>query len=236
MREGAYLGLRAGDATKLGQYVATQLASLFPASGLSEDIEALASILPAALIRMSPILKGVRAFQDDFFDHFNTLQYATFLYLLANEEWRRAGASALADRLFCLNRALNALDLFYAVELPPVFFLSHALGAVIGNATYGDRLVIFQGVTVGRVGDARPTLGRNIVLFPGSSVTGAARVEDGCVLAAGVHVSGANIPANSLVRQGPHGLIVERRRRDYLSLYLNQTALSASGPAASIHR
>jgi serine O-acetyltransferase len=218
--QSAPLVLRAGTPGALANYVATQLNYLFPDEGLAADRALVAALVPAALERMRPILAAVRNFTPGRFDHFHSLQYATFLYLLGNEEWRARGGSAIADRLYGLNRALNSLDLFHSVCMPEIFFLSHALGAVLGNATYGTDLIVFQNATIGRVGDARPEIGTRVVLYPGAQVTGAARIGDACVIGAGVHLHGATVPPDSLVMLDAEGRqVVCRRTKDYAGHY-----------------
>jgi serine O-acetyltransferase len=215
------LSLAIGSQARLAHHVARQLDNLFPQEGIAFDADALAPSIPQALARLRPILAAVRGFETDRFNHFNSLQYASWLYLLANEVWRRDGHAVLAERLFCLNRALNAIDLFYAVEMPPVFFLSHGLGAVLGNAVYGDRLVVFQHVTVGRVGAERPSIGRDVVLYPGAVVTGASVIGDGCVVSAGTVLHGVQMPPGTLaVMAGGRPSFIPRRK-DYTGLYLH---------------
>lgn len=216
--------LRARSETALARFVARQLDAMVPGEGIEDDLENVQPLIAPALQRLRPILRAVRAFDENEFNHLNSLQYATFLYLLANEQWRSRPSEPLADRLFCLNRALNAIDLFYAVEMPEVFFLSHGLGAVIGNATFGERCVFFQNVTVGRVGNQRPVIGRNVVLYPGSVVTGSSVVADGCVIAAGTVVHGECIEPDTIVRTGVDGLVREPRKRDYAGLYFRSPA------------
>lgn len=212
--------LAIGSADKLARHVARQLDSLFPQDGPDADVGALAPHIPATLQRLQPILASVRAFETGRFNHFNSLQYASWLYLLGNEVFRHHGHGALAERLFCLNRALNAIDLFYAVELPEVFFLSHGLGAVLGNAQYGDRLVVFQHATVGRVGADRPQIGRNVVLYPGAVVTGRSVVGDGCVVSAGTVLHNQQMPDNTMAVQQDGRVVFVPRRKDYTGLYL----------------
>jgi serine O-acetyltransferase len=197
---------------------------MLPGDGLDADTDQIAPLLPRTLERMRPILAAVRNFDHDTFDHYNALQYTTFLYLLANEQWRTRPRGALADRLFCLNRALNAIDLYYAVTMPEVFFVSHGLGTVLGKATYGERLVVFQNVTVGRVGEDRPVLGAGVVLYPGAAVTGSAVIGDNCVISAGTTVHGVEVPPNTVVKSGPNGLVMTTRTRDFLALYFRDSA------------
>ena len=213
------LALRAGTRQALGHHVAVQLDNMYPAEGLEADVDRIRTSLPRALDRLRPILASVRSFDPESFNHFNSLQYATFLYLLGNEHWRTGVVDSLADRLFCLNRALNSIDLFYAVEMPEVFFLSHGLSAVLGNANYGNRLVVFQNVTVGRVGDERPTVGSNVVLYPGAVVTGASVIGHNSVVAAGTVVHGMQVPDNTVAMTRGSGLVLKPRERDFAGLY-----------------
>jgi serine O-acetyltransferase len=212
--------LRAGSHQALSRYVAAQLHNMFPDGGMDADAEKLNDLMPRALKRMHPILAAVRNFDPSCFNHFNSLQYSTFLYLLSNEHWRTGSQDPLAERLFCLNRALNGIDLFYTVQMPEVFFLSHGVGTVLGNASYGNGLVIFQNVTVGRVGDNRPTLGNNIVLFPGAVVTGKSIIGDNSVVAAATVVHGVHVPNNSVAIMQAGELIFRPRNHDFSSLYL----------------
>lgn len=204
----------------LDHYIARQLDNMFPEGGFEQDLALIAPLMERAMARMRPILAAVCAFTPDAFNRFNSLQYTSLLYLVGNEEFRRNGHSELAARLFYLNRALNAIDLFYAVEMPEVFFVSHGLGAVLGNATYGNRLVIFQNVTVGRVGQDRPTLGDNIVLYPGAVVTGNARIGNNCVVSAGTVVHGMEMPDNTVAVRRGDGVQLIARRKDFIGNYL----------------
>ena len=218
------IALAAGSVDALARYTAQQLNNLLPLHGLDADLAALMPLMDGTLERLRPILAAVRAFETDRFDHFNSLQYASWLYLLGNEEHRRKGNAQLAARLFCLNRALNALDLFYAVALPEVFFISHGLGAVLGNASYGERLVLFQNVTVGRVGEDRPRVGSNVVLYPGAVVTGKAVIGNNCVVAAGTVVHGVEQPDNTVAILRGGKLEFRPLGKDYSGVYLHPAA------------
>jgi serine O-acetyltransferase len=218
------IALAAGSREALARYTAQQLNNMVPEQGLQADLDALMPLMDGTLERLRPILAAVRAFETDRFDHYNSLQYASWLYLLGNEQHRRGGAGPLAARLFCLNRALNALDLFYAVALPEVFFISHGLGAVLGNASYGERLVLFQNVTVGRVGEDRPRVGSNVVLYPGAMVTGKAVIGNNCVVAAGTVLHGVEQPDNTVALQRGGKLEFRALGKDYSGAYLHPAA------------
>lgn len=213
------LQLRAGSQAKLARYLARQLDGLFPDESIENDESSVATLLDNALDRMKPILEAVQFFKPDTFDHFHSLQNACFLYLLSTE----AAANelpTLADRIFCLNRALNGLDLYHQVVLGEVFLLGHGgLGTVLGNAVYGTRCLFFQNVTVGRIGENRPVIGNDVILFPGSSVTGASRIGNNCVISAKTSVHNMEVPENSLVTNSGKGVEVLPLKKDYISLY-----------------
>ena len=217
----------------MARYLARQADHLFPSSDLNIDIDRLEQLLPRALARIRPILALVRNFTPGHFDHLNSLQHASLTYLLANEVFLTAGECELADRLFCVNRALHSIDLFYKVRMPELFFLSHALGTVLGNTTYGNHLVIFHNVTVGRVGDARPAIGNRVILYAGATVTGGAVIGNNCVISAGCVVNNLIIPDNTMVRMEDGKLELSPMKRDMIELYFRSAdgAVPKSGAA-----
>lgn len=214
------LALASGSEHALAGITAAQLGALFPDPAQSRDRDRIAALLPAALARLAPILSAAHNFETGRFDHRHSMQYATWLYLLGNEAWRQGVEPELAERLFCLNRALHALDLFYKLALPEVFFISHGVGLVLGATTYGDRLVASQNVTVGRVSDARPTIGARVVLYPGAVVSGRSTVGDGAVIAAGTVVHNFDVPPDTVASMGADGPLLRPRTRDFNGLYL----------------
>ncbi|EAU75546.1 Serine acetyltransferase [Synechococcus sp. RS9916] len=126
-------------------------------------------------------------------------EYTSFLYILSNEAWR-LGIIEVAEVAYLLNRRINNFECFYTRELPDVFHLEHPVGCVLGQAAYGENLVIYQGVTVG--GDLKlryPRIGAGIALFANATIIGNSSVEDNCALGAGVQIYGEKIPANSSI-------------------------------------
>jgi serine O-acetyltransferase len=207
--------------SKLAEYIAIQLNNIFPEHSIKDDESRIHPFVDKAVQRMQPILKSVKLFQSEGFNKFNSLQYATFLYLLSNEVWAAGSDTVMADRLFLLNRTLNSLDLFYKVKMPKVFFLSHALGTVLGNVDFGTNLVVFQNVTVGRVGSAMPKLGANVILYPGSSVTGNSIVGNNCVIGAGVSVDNMEVPDNTVAIKQDGITRLKVRVKNYINLYID---------------
>lgn len=219
---GKTLELRIGSHDALAVYIGRQL-DFF--GGADEDGALLRTAIAAALDRFEVLAARVNCFAADRFDHLHSLQYGSFLYLTARAAWLREPKSALVDRLFCLNKMVSTIELHPAVDLPGAFLLSHAIGAVLGAASYGEGLVVFQNVTVGRVGENRPTIGHDVVLYAGATVTGRATVGDGSVIAAGAQVHNLSVPPRSLVRPAGSSVVVEPLVRDYHSLYLSPVAM-----------
>ena len=213
------LALAAGTDRELAAITATQLGMLFPDPDSAQDADLIEGLLPATLERLRPILAAARSFETGRFNHRHSMQYATYLYLLGNEAWRQGARTEFSERLFCLNRALHGLDLFYALALPEIFLVSHGVGLVLGAVTYGNRLMLSQNVTVGRVGDARPIIGSNVVFYPGAVVSGRSVVGDGCVIAANTVVHNLNMPADTVATMGADGPVLRPRSRDFIGLY-----------------
>jgi serine O-acetyltransferase len=212
--------LRARTSRELAQYVLRQVGVVFPGIEDTDDESLIVAGTIEAIERLRPILSSVRTYEANYFDHFNSLQYSTFLYLLGNSIWRIRGACELCDRLFLLNKMLSSVELFYTLDLPEVFFISHGVGTVLGGAQYGSPLVFFQGVTVGRVGNDRPAIGGGVVLYPGSSVTGRSAIGKRAVIGAGVLLHNAVVPDDVVVRLHGAQQVIAPRKKDYLGLYL----------------
>ncbi len=190
--------------TELQDYVGGQLDHFFP-DGSPATRRSLAEAVSEALVRMEHCFSriGKKYFQVDGrprFNHLHSDQYAMFLYLAGNAEYRANGHTPLAEKLFLLNKALHGVDAFYAIELPPVFLFCHPVGTVIGNARYGDYFAVYQNCTIGSTGpDAYPTFGDGVVLFANATVIGGCDVGDDVTFGAGSFVLGTDVPARSMV-------------------------------------
>lgn len=188
---------------ELAAYVARQLEALFDDGS---DVENLEPFARAAMTRLERCIAATDPeyayFWRDgrpFFNHRHSDLYAMYLYLLANAAHHEGASVATCEKLFLLNKALHALDVFYTVALPEVFVFAHPVGTVLGRATYGDHLLVYQRVTVGSshdVGDY-PTIGRFVSLYAGATVLGACAIGDRTSIAAGSLVLNRDVPARS---------------------------------------
>lgn len=149
-----------------------------------------------------------------FFDPYHAGQYTIFLYYLSHHLFATYGepCRSLADRVYYLNRCLNAVDLFYEVQLPDIFFLDHPIGSVMGRATYGDGFSFAQNCTVGNNRGIYPEIGRNVTMMAGAMIVGRCAIGNNAIISAGAYVKDADIPSDCLVFGRSPSLTIKPRR------------------------
>jgi len=189
---------------KLCDYVARQLNHFFPDdSGISG--KTFAPDMEQTLTRLQACFAGIKRpkYQDangPFFNYLHPDHYAVFLYLLANTIHRSDASSNLAFRVYYLNKALHALDVFHNAELPEVFMFMHPIGTVLGHAKYGNYFCAYQNCTVGSDEPGNtPVFGDCVVMYAGSTVIGKSKIGENVVLGAKAFVIDRDIPNDSIV-------------------------------------
>jgi serine O-acetyltransferase len=197
----------------LSQYVSKQIANLFPDG---YDINTTLEMhLDETLIRLRYCINSVRAWENDIFDPLHSSQYCTFLYFLSNTIWKASGNIEVPTRLFFLNKSLNGIDLFYEVELPPIFYIGHSVGIVLAKATYGNYLVLYQNSTIGKnLGDA-PCIEEGVIVYPNSAVIGRSIIRKNTVISQGVSIINQNTEPNSIVysSQGNKLVFIKQKKK-----------------------
>lgn len=190
------------DEKALADYLARQLGHFFP------DVDTpRAEIQPyvrSALERLEHCLtrvkdKYVPEAGEPSFSHRHTDQYAMFLYFAGNSVYRSNGNPALGEKLYALNKALHALDVYFEVSLPDIFYLQHPVGTVLGRARYADYFMVYQRCTVGGKDGIYPMFSEGVVMYGGSSVIGNSRVGSNSWFSAGSLVMGQDVPRDSVV-------------------------------------
>lgn len=136
---------------------------------------------------------------DILFDHLNGDHMASLLYFYGNSVWQETGDTDLPTRLFYVNKIMHGLDLFYSVNMPDIFMLVHPVGTVLGHATYGDYLVVYQNCTVGATTTVYPSFGTGTILYSRSSVIGNCKLGDDVVMAANAMLIDTNVPNSTVV-------------------------------------
>ncbi len=180
----------------------------------------LASLLPRVLERLEVCFSGLvgRYFRRDgvlWFDHLNADQYAMYVYLLSNEAFRSGESGRdVAVKSYLLNKALYGIEAYYEVELPAVFWFSHAVGSVLGRANYGNGIVISQGCTVGNKDGVYPTFGEKVVLCANSVILGNTRLGSEVCVGAGSQLIDETIPdGTTVVGSTPRVRVLQKRSR-----------------------
>jgi serine O-acetyltransferase len=123
--------------------------------------------------------------------------------MLSREVFLKSNDLTLAKKIYLLNKALFGLDVFYEVELPPIFLFVHPVGTVLGRAKYSDYLVVYQRVGVGSNHGIYPTLGEYVTLHPGAMVLGNSQVGNYCSIGAESLIIDKDIPDNSVYIGNP---------------------------------
>lgn len=141
--------------------------------------------------------KKIKHFPSNILRHAD--EYCSFLVFLARQAYLN-DYDFLAETAYLLNRRIHAFECFYTRDMPSVFHLEHPVGSVLGQAAFGENLVVYQGVSVG--GDPKmryPQIGEGVVLFSKSSLIGSVVVGSNCAIGAGVQIYGKSIPDNLAV-------------------------------------
>jgi serine O-acetyltransferase len=115
------------------------------------------------------------------------------------------------------SRAVTGVEIHPAARIGDDFFIDHGSGVVIGEtAEIGDRVTLYQGVTLGGTGFQRgkrhPTLGDNVTVGSGAKLLGPIEVGHGAKVGANTVVV-EDVPPNATVVGNPgHTVKVEGRR------------------------
>ena len=115
-----------------------------------------------------------------------------------------------------LSRAITGVEIHPAARIGDEFFIDHGSGVVIGEtAEIGDRVTLYQGVTLGgtgfQPGKRRPTVGDNVTIGSGAKLLGPISVGDGAKIGANTVVVEDVPPGSTVVGNPGHPVRVEGR-------------------------
>lgn len=145
---------------------------------------------------------------------FNSVMYTNYLYQVSHLLYKE-GYSQIADKVYYLNKMLNAVDLFYAIELPEHWNCEHPLGSVMGRAKYGDYFFFYQGSTIGGNHTNYPVLGDYVTMYSNSKVLGKSHIGNNVIIGANTYIKDTDIPDNSIVfGQFPNLIIKQNKNID----------------------
>lgn len=113
------------------------------------------------------------------------------------------GIPILPRLLSHISRFFTGIEIHPGAKIGEGLFIDHGMGLVIGEtAEIGDRVTLYQGVTLGGTGKERgkrhPTIGNNVTVSVGAKVLGAISVGDNSKIGAGSVVI-KPVPSNATV-------------------------------------
>ncbi|HWW67223.1 MAG TPA: serine O-acetyltransferase EpsC [Solirubrobacterales bacterium] len=116
-----------------------------------------------------------------------------------------------------LSRAVTGVEIHPAAKIGGEFFIDHGSGVVIGEtAEIGERVTLYQGVTLGGTGFQRgkrhPTVGDDVTLGAGAKLLGPIAVGDGAKVGANTVVVEDVAPGATVVGNPGHQVRVNGKR------------------------
>lgn len=160
--------------------------------------------------------REINGVKESYFNPFHSVQWMIFLYYLGNSIYRNGG-QIICDKLYYLNKLMNGVDMFYAIELPVHFGAEHPIGSVMGRAKYSDGFFFYQGCTVGGTRDKEgninyPIIEENVHMYSNSSILGRSHIGRNVNVGAGCIIKNQDVPDNcSVFGQSPN-LIIKHKR------------------------
>jgi serine O-acetyltransferase len=129
----------------------------------------------------------------------------------------QAGVPLVPRAMAYLIRAITGVEIHPAARIGAKFFIDHGSGVVVGEtAEIGERVTLYQGVTLGGTGLQRgkrhPTLGNNVTVGSGAKLLGPIAVGDGAKIGANTVVVEDVPPGSTVVGNPGHPVRVEGRR------------------------
>jgi serine O-acetyltransferase len=128
-----------------------------------------------------------------------------------------AGVPLAPRTIAFASRAVTGVEIHPAARIGDDFFIDHGAGVVIGEtAEVGDRVTLFQGVTLGGTGFARgkrhPTVEDDVTIGSGAKLLGPVTIGHGAKIGANTVVI-EDVPSRSTVVGNPgHPVRVEGRK------------------------
>ena len=202
---------------QLIDYTVSQINHFFPDG--KDDVRApIERHCDEALSRLHKCINAVRMWREDEFNYLHSSQYCIYLYFLSNSIWRGTKDSTACTKIFLLNKTLNAIDCFYEIDMPDIFFIGHSPGIVLAKATYGNYLVLYQNSTVGKNHGEAPTIEEGVVMYPNTAIIGKSLVRKNTVLSQGTGIINQDTPGNCITFNGDNGkLVFKPSKRDILA-------------------
>lgn len=147
---------------------------------------------------------------------YNSVMDCIFLYWLSRHLFLEHQIE-LADKVYCLNKTLNCVELFYEINLPNIWLCDHPIGSVIGRAQYGDYFFFYQGCTVGsnfrKDGTfVYPVLGDHVKMLSHSKILGNCHIGSHTIISANCYIKDQDVPDHTIVFGQSPNLIFKKNQ------------------------
>lgn len=150
---------------------------------------------------------------ESFFSPFHSGQWSMFLFYLSNTIFKSgSGDTVVCDKVYYLNKMLNACDLLYSVDLPSIYMADHPVGAVMGKGKYNDFFSFCQGCTVGNNNGVFPVFGKYVTMMSNAKILGNCNIGNNVIIGANTYIIDNDIPDNSIVFGSSPNLIIKENK------------------------
>lgn len=139
--------------------------------------------------------------------YYNSATYRALVALRLMLLYGSRGKVVLAT--YFKNKLSNKYGIHIGIEtkIGNHLMLPHPIGIVIGKGCIiGDECKIYQNVTIGRKNGGYPTIGNNVVIYPGAVIVGDIRIGDNVIIGANAVVL-HDVPDNVVVAGVPANII-----------------------------
>lgn len=207
---------------ELTHYLANQL-NFFFNDGKKVSEQELADVVSSALKKLEfcgshMTLKYFQEENEVLFNHLHSDQYSMFLYWASHGAFRTGLEKHIATKIYLLNKALHGIDVFFEIELPPIFLFVHPVGTVLGRAKYSNYFCVHHGCTIGHKHGNHPVLGERLTLYPGSLIAGKSTVGKNCKIGSHSSLIDRSLPDNTLYFGNP-SLFSEKPNKTSLTFW-----------------
>ncbi len=202
-----------------------QLKSFF----INIDEELILETIPASIklmeenfseINNSSLNDGI----DIIFNPYHSTTWAIFLYRLSHElsscceKKIIEKAKICADQVYYLNKIMHGIDWYHPIELPIHFMCEHPVGSVLGRASYGDYLMIYQGTTIGGNRENGylfyPKIGNRVTMYANATVLGKSDIGNNVIISANSYLINEKVPDNSIVFGSSPNIVIKEKTEE----------------------
>ena len=145
-----------------------------------------------------------------YFDHLHSDQYAMFLYFLSNTIFKEENHLNISAKIYYLNKSLHAIDAFYAIELPDIFYFNHCVGTVLGRAKYANFFAVAPNCIIGGNHGHWPVFGEYVGLYKNATVVGNVKTGSNVHITPHTVVRDQDIPKDTIVFGSSPNLVFKK--------------------------